>query len=296
MEPLDMLAAEMRSRGFSRRTIDAYGFHVSAALGRMGKSPESVTECDIMSYTSGLLERHDPRTVSVAVASLKFFYLRVYGRAMDIPYPRRPRRLPAVLTKEEVSSILSSVRNPKHRLLLETIYGCGLRVSEAARLRKEDLLLGDGMVLIRQSKGRKDRLVTLPAGLGMRLKDYTEARADENPYVFDSQMGGHVTPMTIEKVMKAASARAGIDRKVSVHTLRHSYATHLLEQGTDIRIIQRLLGHSSVRTTELYTHVSTGLLRSVVSPLDTLPGTADVKLIDNTPDAACYPEKAIDKR
>ena len=183
---------------------------------------------------------------------------------------KRPKRLPEVLTKEETIAILKQIRNPKHRLLIETIYGCGLRVSEAAKLKKYDLRFNEGIILIKSAKGNKDRIVTLPKTTGVKLNAYIETRADNNPYMFDSNRGGHITIKTIQFILKKALKKTGIQKKAHVHTLRHSYATHLLEQGTDLRIIQRLLGHTNIKTTEIYTHVSTKLIKGIISPIDTL--------------------------
>lgn len=247
---VERMELEMRSRGFSSKTIKAYTWHVQEAFRNINKEPSSITEEDIKSYTSKMLERRDPRTVSLAIASIKFLFSQVLGKEVDIPYPKRPKKRPAVLTKRDVISILNATKNPKHRLLLETIYGCGLRVSEATNLRKQDILPDEGLLFIRQSKGRKDRIIMLPKSLGSRLKSYIDARNDDNPYVFNSQRGGHLTIKTIQKVVENTAKKAGIRKGVTAHTLRHSYATHLLEQGTDLRLIQRLLGHSSVKTTK----------------------------------------------
>lgn len=268
---LERLEAEMRSRGFSRRTIESYLFHVSQFL-KEG-IPESSEE-QIQKYFITLSEKLDPRTINLRISAVKFYYKEVLGKELRINYMKKPKRLPEVLTKEEVIRLINSVSNVKHRLLVETIYGCGLRVSEAAKLRKEDLRFEEGLVFIRQGKGRKDRVISLPKTLSPRLKAYLDSRDDANPYVFDSLRGGHVTVSTIQKIVEHASNEAGIPKRVHVHTLRHSYATHLLEQGTDLRIIQRLLGHSSVKTTEIYTHVSTSLIKNVVNPLDTLSAEA----------------------
>ncbi len=215
-------------------------------------------------------EKLDPRTINLRISAVKFLYKEVLGKELRINYMKKPKRLPEVLTQEEVVDVINSISNTKHRLLIETIYGCGLRVSEAIKLRKEDVRFGEGVIFIRQGKGRKDRIVTLPVSISNRVRAYFEARNDANPYVFDSSRGGHLTTMSVQKIIKKATKKAGIEKNVHVHTLRHSYATHLLEQGTDLRIIQRLLGHADIKTTQLYTQVSTALIKNVKSPLDTL--------------------------
>lgn len=264
------LEAEMKSRGFSRRTVDSYLFHVSQFL---KEGSTASTDEEIQKYFVTLSEKMDPKTINLRISAVKFFYKEVLERNINVNYMKRPKRLPEVLTKDEVILILNSILNVKHRLMIETIYGCGLRVSEAIKLRKEDIRFAEGVIFVRQGKGRKDRAVTLPAS--KRLEAYINSRNDTNPYVFDSNRGGHLTTMSVQKIVEKAAKKAGITKNVHVHTLRHSYATHLLEQGTDLRIIQRLLGHADIKTTQLYTQVSTALIKNVKSPLDTLYITSE---------------------
>ena len=197
MMPIERMRLEMESRNLSKKTIKAYLFYVEGFLMSVKKDPYLVTVEDVKIYTSQLLTTRDPRTVSLAISSITFLFRHVLDKELNITYPKRPRRLPAMLTKEEVLSILNALINPKHRLIIETIYGCGLRVSETARLKKQDIRTDEDVLFVRQSKFRKDRIVTLPKGLGIRLKSYMIARNDDNPYVFDSQRGGHVTTKTI---------------------------------------------------------------------------------------------------
>lgn len=264
---LDKLEIELKSRGFSAKTIKSYVFHTSCFLKRMGMQAE---HDEIQRYFAGLSEKMDPRTVNLRISAVKFFYRNVLGREMAITFLKRPKRIPEALTKNEVQRIITAASNTKHRLIIETIYGCGLRVSEAAKLKKDDIRFEEGILFVRQGKGNKDRIVSLPFTLSKRLESYILLRNDENPYVFDSSRGGRLTEATIEKIVDKAAGIAGIIKNVHPHILRHSYATHLLENGTDIHIIQKLLGHSDVRTTEMYTHVSTALIKNIRSPLDTL--------------------------
>ena len=267
MNDLQNTEIELRLKGFSSKTIKSYLFHIQRFL-ESGK--------ELREYVLWLAKRMDPRTINVAIAAIKFYFRNVLKQDVELSYLKRPKRLPEVLTKEETIAILYKITNTKHKLLIETIYGCGLRVSEAIELRKENLRFDEGLIAIRQSKGRKDRFVVLPKFLSARLKSYIEARADENPYVFDSNRGGHLTAKSVQLILQHAVQNANISKQVHVHTLRHSYATHPLEQGTDLRIIQRLLGHSSVRTTEIYAHVSNKLIKNVISPLDTLNSEKEI--------------------
>jgi len=264
---IQKLELELKSRGFSAKTIKSYLFHISCFLNRLGTC---ASQDEIQKYFVCLSEKSDPRTVNLRISAVKFFYRNVLKRNLDINYLKRPERLPEVLTKNEVCQILNSISNAKHRLLIETVYGCGLRVSEASKLRKDDIRFREGIIFIRQGKGKKDRAVSLPSTLSKRLESYILLRSDNNQYVFDSARGGNLTTATIQKIVEKAANKADITKNVHPHTLRHSYATHLLENGTDIRIIQKLLGHSDIKTTEIYTHVSTALIKNIKSPLDTL--------------------------
>ncbi len=264
---LQKLEIELKSRGFSRKTMKSYMFHTSCFLKRMGmQAPQE----EIQTYFACLSEKMDPRTVNLRISAVKFFYKNVLGKEILITFLKRPKRVPEVLTKNEVQKLITAASNTKHRLIIETIYGCGLRVSEAAKLKKDDVRFEEGILFVRQGKGNKDRVVSLPSTLSKRLESYILLRNDENSYVFDSARRGRLTEATIEKIVNKAASIAGIIKNVHPHILRHSYATHLLENGTDIHIIQKLLGHSDVRTTEMYTHVSTALIKNIRSPLDTL--------------------------
>jgi len=266
---LKKLNLELKLRNFSQKTVKAYNFHVKKFLLAIDKPPRELSEDEIKNYISGLLDREDPSTVSQAISSIKFYYQTVFGRELSIPYPRKHKKLPEVLTQGEVKRLLDVVTNTKHHLLLELMYGCGLRVSEAVKLKKDQLNFDEGIVTIREGKGRKDRHVALPRTIQNRLKAYLDARADDSPYVFNTHRG-HLHVKSAQNIVEHATKKAGIRKKVTPHTLRHSFATHLLEQGTDLRIIQRLLGHSDIKTTQIYTKVSTQLIKNVKSPLDNL--------------------------
>lgn len=259
MESMERLKQEMSIRGLSRQTQETYIFHAEKYL-ESGLSPKD--------YIQNLSLTKDPRTVNLSVAAIKFYHLSVLGQHIELAYMKRPKRLPEVLTQDEILGIIRLTSNPKHRLMLQLLYGCGLRLSEIRELKKEDVRPTDGLLYVRQGKGMKDRIVSLPESIAQSMKPFLTE--DGYPYVFRSERGGRMHKRTIQMVVKQAASRAGITRRVHTHTLRHSYATHLLENGTDIRMIQKLLGHSNVKTTEVYTHVSTAAIRRVVSPLDRL--------------------------
>lgn len=266
---MQKLEIELKSRGFSRKTVKSYLFHTKKFLSK-NPSFENIETQELQKYIIYRTKKEDTLTTNLHIAAIKFFFRNVIGREIDLEYLKRPKRIPEVLTKNETIAILSQITNAKHRLLIETIYGCGLRVSEATKLKKADLRFEEGILFVRAGKGKKDRAIPIPASLTKRLEHYLLARNDSNQYVFDSQRGGHLTTMSVQKIVEKAVEKAGLEKRIHPHTLRHSYATHLLENGTDIRIIQRLLGHNDMRTTEVYTHISNALIKRVNSPLDAL--------------------------
>ena len=266
---MQKLELELKSRGFSKKTVKSYLFHTKKFL---SKNPcfENINDHDLQKYIVSRTEKEDCLTTNLHIAAIKFFFRNVIGREIDLKYLKRPKRIPEVMTKNETIAILNQITNAKHRLLIETIYGCGLRVSEATKLKKIDLRFEEEILFVRSGKGKKDRAIPIPLSLTKRLEYYILARNDSNPYVFDSSRGGHLTTMSVQKIVEKAVEKSGLKKRIHPHTLRHSYATHLLENGTDIRIIQRLLGHNDMRTTEIYTHISNALIKSVNSPLDAL--------------------------
>jgi integrase/recombinase XerD len=197
----------------------------------------------------------------------------VLGRpklALRIPRPRKERQLPAVLSPEEVARILARARNPKHRALLMLLYSAGLRVGEVVRLRVPDLDVERGLVRIRRGKGGKDRYTLLARRAIEAVRLYRDAYPTTGWLFPGPNPDRHLTTRTVQRIVKNVAEAAGIEKDVSSHTLRHSFATHLLEGGTNLRVIQELLGHQSARTTQIYTHVARSTLETVRSPLDNL--------------------------
>jgi len=207
------------------------------------------------------------------VSALRFLCETVLKKprvALDIPRPRKDRRLPTVLSQDEVARLLKKARNPKHRAILMLLYSAGLRVGEVVRLRPEDLDLDRGLLRVRKGKGRKDRNTLLAQRAVEAIKVYRDAYPSDKWLFPGGRPGRHLTTRSVQRIVKNAAAAAEIEKEVSAHVLRHSFATHLLEGGTNLRIIQELLGHQSSRTTQIYTHVTKTTLESVRSPLDDL--------------------------
>jgi integrase/recombinase XerD len=199
--------------------------------------------------------------------------LNMPQRFYEVERPLVEKKLPMVLSEPEIARLISAIENLKHKAIVVTIYSCGLRLSEVLNLKLTDLQSDRGVVLIRNGKGKKDRTSMLSENTLALLRRYYRAYRPVE-FLFEGMNGGPYSSKSVQSIVKKGLKKAGIKRPASVHTLRHSFATHLLESGTDLRHIQALLGHSSSKTTEIYAHISTKFLRSIKSPLDNL----DIKL------------------
>jgi site-specific recombinase XerD len=267
MESIDKLKTELKLRGFSPLTARNYSFFVEKMLLKTGKNAADLTEDDARNYLAEMFDTKSKNTIMLAAAALKFFYSEILGKEMgNIKVPKKDKALPEVLTKEEVKKLIDSTDNVKSRLIISLLYSSGLRVSELVNLKVSDINLDENTGWVRKGKGSKDRLFALSQSLCVELKSYLEGR--ENQYLFSKEKP--LTTRNIQKIIKGTKERAGMNKKVTPHTLRHSFATHLLEQGTDIRMIQQMLGHSSLSTTQLYTHISNEQIKKVANPFDKL--------------------------
>ncbi len=265
------LETELKLRAFSQKTIQAYIYHNTEFLKFIEKDEEKITEDDIKLYLAHVMteKEYKPASTNLCLSALKFYYQEILGKNIfaKIKAPKLEKKLPTVLTKDEMSKLISAATNPKHRLLVELMYSSGLRVSEVVNMKIDDLDLNERMGKVIAGKGKKDRHIILSEALCEHLEDYLVERDDNNPYVFNIRET-HITVRQAQRVVKSLALKAGIKKRVFCHALRSSFATHLLESGTDIRIIQELLGHSNLQTTERYTKVSTEQLKKVKSPLD----------------------------
>jgi len=238
----------------------------------VGKNAENVNEDDIKAFMAHLMDKgQKPASVSLAMSAIRFLHDEMMGKGIfaKIKLPKAEKKLPTVLSKEEIRNLLDATKNDKHRLLIAFLYSSGLRVSEAVSMKIDELDLAERMGIVRAGKGKKDRNIILSESLVNDLKRYLGNRKDENPYVFNVK-DRHIVIRQAQRIVKEAANRAGIKKRVFCHALRSSFATHLLEAGTDIRIIQELLGHSDLSTTQRYTKVSREQLRKVRSPGDDL--------------------------
>jgi len=270
---LKKLETELKLRGFTDKTISTYLFHNQKFIDFIKKKPEQVTQDDVKLYLAHLMseKQYKPGSVNLALSCLRFFYLEVLEKNIftKIKAPKTEKKLPTVLTMAEVKKLIAAPKNFKHVLLIEMMYSSGLRVSECVRLKINDLELDEKMGTVRGGKGRKDRLIILSEALIEHVKKYLKKRKDNNPYLFPVK-DRHISIRMAQKIINEAAKKTDIKKRVFCHALRSSFATHLLESGTDIRVIQELLGHANLQTTERYTKVSTEQLKKVRSPLDNL--------------------------
>ena len=273
---LERAEEELLLAGYSGRTRKNYLGYIRR-FGEWSPMPLYQTGAeevrDYLLYLVG--HRRVSRSVrGQALGALRFLTRKVLGRPSEldlIPMPRRSRQLPAVLSREEVEALIRAARHPTREALVMLLYSAGLRVGELIRLRPEDLEPERGLIRVRRAKGRKDRYtLRSDRALGAARRHWKLQPA--SPWLFKgARPEAHITARTVQKTVRAMARKAGIERKVTPHVLRHSFATHLLEAGTDLRYIQMLLGHASTRTTEIYTHVSQRDLGRIRSPLDQLP-------------------------
>jgi integrase/recombinase XerD len=274
-EALKAMQRKLEVARYSSNTIDTY---VNAAklffLHFAGKAPNDIRTEDIEAYQHELATVRNVSNsyLNQVVNALRYYYKDVVGDAYRVKFierPRKERKLPSVLSEAEVAALLKAPTNLKHRCMLMLIYSAGLRMGELLRMQLKHIDRDRSQVLILGAKGKKDRISLLSPKLVSVLDTYI-AEYRPKQLLFEGQSGGSYSEASVQAVFHAAKDKAGITKPATVHTLRHSFATHLLENGTDLRYIQTLLGHSSSKTTEIYTHVSTKALGKIRSPLDDL--------------------------
>jgi len=274
------LIDDLRVRNRSEHTIKAYVACIANFAHYFGKSPELLGPEEVRQYQVYLVNERRVSLSSLiqAVCALRFLYGVTLGHdwaISRIAFPRRAKRLPVVLSQEEVKRLFDAVRNPKYLALLMTTYAAGLRVSEVTQLQVSDIDSSRMVIRVRQGKGRKDRYVMLAPTLLTVLRRYWQS-ARPTKWLFPGQDPKQpISTHAVQDACRKAGVAAGLKKPLNLRTLRHSFATHLLENGNDIRIIQTLLGHRNVRTTEVYTHVSTRTVRAAASPLEVLAYQVD---------------------
>lgn len=262
---------EMKIRNLSPRTIKSYSYYITEILDYTRKSARDINSQDVRSYLEKLVDQnYSASTLNIAHSALKLYFSKILRRRFFVFLPRAQveKKLPVVLSKSEIKKLLEGIQNQKHKLILSLIYSAGLRVSEVVKIRVQDLDFENNTLFIRQSKGRKDRITIFAKKLGVKLKDYIENNKNSGDLLFFNNQDAKLTIRTIQKIFSNALIKSRINKKASCHSLRHSFATHLLENGTDIRYIQALLGHKKLETTQIYTKIANHRLKDIKNPLD----------------------------
>lgn len=280
-EILQNVENQLRLRNYSRKTIKNYlyciraflSFCSAATFSRMQTQPITERNQSLTAYIQPFLlhmqkQGYASETLNLHLNAIKFLYKNI----LHLPFPqtirfaKRPKRLPVILSRQEIHTMLQLTENTKHRLLLALAYGAGLRVSEVINLKVGDIDLQEHTIHLKAAKGNKDRITIFPEILQQKIQQLITHKTT-HAFIFESERGGKVTIRTAQKVFEQALKRARIQKAATFHSLRHSFATHLLENGVDIRYVQKLLGHENILTTQRYTQVTNPTLKKIKSPL-----------------------------
>lgn len=266
---LARMERELKIRNYSRKTIDCYLYGLKRYFDFKRVNIDSLDEDNIKDFLLFCSQNKiSPQSRNLHLNAIKFYYREVVGiqSPIRICSAKKSQRLPEVLSRDEISLVLKATENEKHRLLLALSYGAGLRVSEVINLCVLDMNLDELTIRIKQSKGQKDRTTVFPERLVTDIRNLIAGK-DSHSAVFSSMRGGKLTTRSAQKIFETSLKRAGINRPATFHSLRHSFATHLLENGVDVRYVQELLGHQNIRTTQIYTHVTNPSIKNIKSPL-----------------------------
>ncbi|OGM19103.1 hypothetical protein A2686_00900 [Candidatus Woesebacteria bacterium RIFCSPHIGHO2_01_FULL_38_10] len=259
----------MSLRNYSRRTIKAYTNCAKALYSNFKKPLDEISEQEFKNFLNKLHQKnYSPYTINLFHATLKLVFEKIYLTPFrfNLPYAKRVSKLPVVLSRKEIKKLLDKTINPKHKLLIALTYGAGLRVSEVINLKVKDVDLDELIIHLKQAKGGKDRITVISEKLKTDIQNLIAGK-NPNDFVFESERGGKLTTRTAQKVFSNVLKKAGVKKPATFHSLRHSFATHLLENGIDVRYVQELLGHSNIRTTQVYTKVTNPKLKRIKSPL-----------------------------
>jgi site-specific recombinase XerD len=266
---LSKLQTEIKIAKLSPYTLRNYLEFNKQLLDFANKNPDQIEQQDVKEFLAEKMSERASMSNILFLASVRFAYSNLLGKdpTAGIKRPKTEKKIPAVLTKQGVLDLIESADTKKSKLILQLLYSSGLRVSEIVNIQKQDLDFEENIGWVRAGKGKKDRMFILSQKLSNKLKKYIEKHPDWG-YVFSKNKP--LTTRNIQKIVQRATEKARINKSVHPHTLRHSFATHLLDKGVDLRRIQFLLGHSSIATTQIYTHVSKEQIKSIKNPLDEL--------------------------
>ncbi|MCX6749414.1 MAG: tyrosine-type recombinase/integrase [Candidatus Pacearchaeota archaeon] len=271
-EFLKKLETELKISKNSEHTIRNYLSANEKLLQLASKPVDQVSQDDVKEFMAHNLTNQSSSSTIVFLSAVKYAYSNILQKDITstIKRPKKERRIPEVLTKEEVKSLIGVLANKKSKLMISMLYACGFRVSELLNIKVKDLNFAEKIGTVRQGKGRKDRIFNMPESLIRALEKQVKNQQElKQEYLFTGTKG-HLSSRNIQKIVNKAANEAGIKKSVHPHTLRHSFATHLLENNVDIRKIQELLGHADLNTTQIYTHISQEELKKIKSPLDNL--------------------------
>lgn len=272
---LNRYIEQLQLKGYSQNTIRTYVTEFSQLLKTIKSVPVGELGAEkLRSYFLYCIKklRLSENMIHSRMNAVKFYFEQVLNREklfLEIPRPQKPSTLPKAISTKDIKRMFETLENVKHRLLLKLCYGMGLRVSEVVNLKITDIDSNRMQVLVRQGKEKKDRYVNLPESVLGELRTYY-LKYKPKEFLFEGQYGGQYSVRAVQLVFKDAMKKAKIDKKVGIHSLRHSYATHLIEQGTDVRFVQELLGHKDIKTTMIYTNLTDQTKRKIKSPLDNL--------------------------
>jgi len=266
---LDKTERVLRLRNYSPKTRKAYMLYIKEYIIFSKEKEVQDKQKAIEDY---LLEKNNkkqsPQTINLALNAIKFLYTEVLKdpQKVGLKFAKRSKKLPVVLSRNEIAQVIETTNNPKYRLMVSLGYGCGLRVSEVIGLRVADMDIDELTVHIKSAKGKKDRISVLPEKMQNDLRNQMAGKKP-NDFIFSSNRGGKLTTTSLQKMFRKSLAKTKIKKPATFHSLRHSFATHLLENGVDVRYVQELLGHQNIRTTQIYTQVTNPKLKNIKSPL-----------------------------
>jgi len=260
---------ELKVRNYSKRTVKSYVFCLRKYFSFLKENSLRSSNKNARNFLLGLYNKGNAfQTVNTYLNAIRFLYREVLKKPikLKIKTAKKSKKLPIVLSKNEIQMILDSIVNNKHKLMISLGYGSGLRVSEVINLKVHDISLKELVIHVKDAKGKKDRITVIPNKLRQVLSGYTYEK-DVDSYLFENPRGGKLTTHTAQKVFSQALKKAKVNKPATFHSLRHSFATHLLENGVDVRYVQELLGHKSIQTTQIYTKVTNPSLKNIKSPL-----------------------------
>jgi len=265
---LEQTQQELKLRNYSPKTIKSYSNCLKEYFDFKKFNLEKINEENIKQF---LLNKQDKnyssQTINLYLNATKFFYREVLKipQKINLKFAKRTKKLPIVLSRQEIEKIITLIKNSKHKLIISLTYGAGLRISEIINLKTKDINLEELTLHLKNAKGKKDRITIFPQRLKTDLQFFMNGKDKEN-FVFESERGGKLSGRTVQKIFENTLRNSGIKKDATFHSLRHSFATHLLENGVDVRYVQELLGHANIRTTQIYTQVTNPKIRNIKSP------------------------------